>query len=82
MLPARATKVTPVIRIDQSSAGVEVRPNNSLNKVGVATSAMALSPKTSEPARSTFLMLLIMNLKLALAWGKGVHPGQPVSLEP
>jgi hypothetical protein len=43
---------------------------------------MALSPKTIDPARRTILMLLIMNLKLALALGKGVQPGHPVSLEP
>jgi len=53
MLPARATRVMPIMRIAHSSSGEVVSPRSSLKVAGTATKAIALRPKTMDPVRKT-----------------------------
>jgi hypothetical protein len=67
MLPASATNVMPVIRIDHSSSVVETNPRSSLNSFGATISAIALSPHTIEPARKTSLNLFAASSRIMIS---------------
>lgn len=55
MFPQSATRVMPIICIDQFSSAFGTRPSNWLKNPGSARSAIALSPNTIAPVRRVSL---------------------------